>query len=160
MPEVEEARMKEKEPVIHRLRFGIDIDGTITQAPSHFKRLIDALIEDDHYVYVITARDEGRRRETEQLLESFCIKHHRLVMKPVDWQGSITDWKVHAVKETKVQLMFDDEEENCWAIQQQTPCLTAHALPIPEVRREFEALARDRERRKAKARDEVTKGDR
>ena len=129
-----------KEPVIHRLRFGIDIDGTITQAPMHFKRLIDALIEDDDYIYIITARDAGRRKETEDYLVDLCIKYHMLVMKPVDWQGTVPEWKVEAVKQTGVQLMFDNEEPNCWAIQQQTACLAAHALPIPELGREIEGL--------------------
>jgi uncharacterized HAD superfamily protein len=130
-----------KEPVVHRLRFGIDIDGTITQAPRHFKRLIDALREDDDYVYIITGRDEGRREETEEFLRSIGIKYHRLVMKPIDWPGTIPEWKVTAVRDADVQLMFDNEEENCWAIQQQTSCLTAHALPIPEIGEEFQPAA-------------------
>lgn len=136
--------MGEKEPVIRQLRFGIDIDGTITQAPQHFKRLIDALMEDDDYVFIITGRDAGRRPETEEFLASLGIRYHRLVMKPVDWPGTMPEWKVKAVRETKCQLMFDDEEANCWAIQQQTRCLTAHALPIPEVHEEFDDLSEER----------------
>lgn len=143
--------MQEKQPVIHRLRFGIDIDGTITQAPKHFKRLIDALMEDDDYVFIITGRDEGRRQETEEFLKSMCIEYHRLVMKPIDWPGTMPEWKVKAVRETNVQLMFDDEEANCWAIQRQTHCLMAHALPIPEIGEEFEDLMRDWELRKKRA---------
>jgi len=142
--------MKEKEPVIHRLRFGVDIDGTISQAPKHFKRLIDALIGDDHYVYIITGRDEGRRRETEDFLDSLCVNYHHLVMKPVDWPGSMPEWKVNAVREANVQLMFDDEETNCRAIQQQTKCLSAHVLPIPELAAEIQELKRVSERRKHK----------
>ena len=122
---------------IHQLRFGIDIDGTITQAPKRFKLLIDALIADDDYVCIITGRDAGRRQETEELLRSLDINYHQLLMKPIDWPGTMPEWKVKAVRETNVQLMFDDEEENCWAIQQQTDCLAAHALPIPELEKEF-----------------------
>lgn len=125
--------MVEKEPVVHQLRFGIDIDGTITQAPKRFKRLIDALIADDDLVFIITGRDAGRREETEELLQFLGIHYHKLLMKPIDWPGTMPEWKVKAVRETNCQLMFDDEEENCWAIQQQTRCLAAHALPIPEL---------------------------
>jgi len=141
--------MKAKQPVIHRLRFGIDIDGTITQAPNHFKRLIDALIADDDYVFIITGRDAGRRQETEEFLRSLRIRYHDLMMKPIDWPGTVPEWKVKAVREANIQLMFDDEEANCWAIQQQTQCLTAHALPIPEMEEEFVDLLRARKRVKA-----------
>lgn len=126
-----------KEPVERRLLFGIDIDGTITQAPKHFKCLIDALIESDDYVFIITGRDEGRRGETIELLKSLDIDYHMLVMKPIDWPHSMAAWKVQGVTQTGVQLMFDDEESNCWAIQQQTTCLAAHSLPIPEIAEEF-----------------------
>jgi uncharacterized HAD superfamily protein len=126
-----------KEPVIGQLRFGIDIDGTITQAPKRFKMLIDALIADDDLVFIITGRDSGRRAETEELLRSLGINYHELLMKPIDWPKTMPEWKVKAVRETNCQLMFDDEEENCWAIQQQTTCLAAHALPIPELEREL-----------------------
>ena len=136
-----------KEPVVHRLRFGIDIDGTITRAPKHFKRLIDALIEDDDYVFIITGRDEGRRAETEEFLSALCIGYYRLMMKPVDWPGTMPEWKVKAVRDANVQLVFDDEEANCWAIQQQTQCIAAHSLPIPELEEEFEDLMRGRELR-------------
>lgn len=148
-----------KEPVVHRLRFGIDIDGTISQAPQHFKRLIDALIEDDDYVFIITARDEGRRRETEEYLESLCIDYYQLLMKPIAWPGTIAEWKVTAVRDTNVQLMFDDEEPNCWAIQQETQCLAAHALPIPEMEKEIEDLRRISARRKARAARKEADGD-
>lgn len=137
-----------KQPVVHRLRFGIDIVGTISQAPLHFKRLIDALLEDNDYVFIITGRDEGRRRETMEFLDSMCIRFHKLVMKPIDWLGTMPEWKVKAVLDTRVQLMFDDEEANCWAIQQRTPCLAAHALPIPELEEEKLEMIRASERRK------------
>lgn len=129
-----------KEPVVFQLRFGIDIDGTITQAPKHFKRLIDALRDAGEHVCIITGRDEGRREETVDFLETMCIKYDQLVMKPIDWPLSIPEWKVRAVLDTQVQLMFDDEEPNCWAIQQQTQCIAAHALPIPELGEEIEDL--------------------
>lgn len=138
--------MKEKEPVVGRLRFGIDIDGTITQAPSHFKRLIDAMLVAGNYVAIITARDDHRLGETEELLNLLGIRYHDLVMKPYEWPGTIPELKVKAVKEYDIQLMFDDEEPNCWAIQQQTQCLTAHALPIPELQQEYLDLLEEHDR--------------
>jgi uncharacterized HAD superfamily protein len=119
--------------VIRQLRYGIDIDGTITQAPRHFKNLIDALIEDGDYIIIITARDESMREETEETLKTLNINYHDILMMPLDWGGTIPEFKVKAVRESGVQLMFDNEEENCWAVQQQTTCLTAHILPIPEI---------------------------
>ena len=144
--------MTEKQPASEYLRFGIDIDGTITQAPSHFKRLIDAMLMADDYVVIITARDEGRRAETEELLGILGIRYDELVMKPIEWPGPVPEFKVKAVQERNVQLMFDDEETNCWAIQQQTSCLTAHALPIPELQQEYLELLEEYDRRMAKAR--------
>jgi uncharacterized HAD superfamily protein len=137
----------QKEPVAQKLRFGIDIDGTITQAPMHFKRLIDALMDNGDTVCIITGRDDGRLVETTAFLKSMCINYDELVMKPTDWPGTMPEWKVKAVIDTDVQLMFDDEEPNCWAIQQQTRCIAAHALPIPEVREEHRDLRREFESR-------------
>lgn len=145
---IEEAGIQ-KAPVVFHLRFGIDIDGTITQAPSHFKRLIDSLMSTHNHVFIITARDEGRRDETEELLELLGIRFDKLVMKPIEWPGTVPEWKVKAVRGTNIQLMFDDEDANCWAIQQQTTCLAAHMLPIPELQQEFVALLEEHDRRKA-----------
>lgn len=144
--------MVEKHRAISHLRFGIDIDGTITQAPSHFRRLIDSMHLAGNYVAIVTARDEGRRPETEELLGLLGIRYHELVMKPIEWPGTVPEFKVLAVREHNVQLMFDDEEGNCWAIQQQTSCLTAHALPIPELQEEYLDLLEEHDRRMAKAR--------
>ena len=144
--------MSQKQPVEEHLRFGIDIDGTITQAPSHFKRLIDAMQLVGNYVAIITARDDGRRAETEELLELLGISYDELIMKPIEWPGTVPEFKVLAVREHDVQLMFDDEEPNCWAIQQQTQCLTAHALPIPELQQEYLELLEQYDRRMARAR--------
>ncbi len=147
--------MPEKEPVVRHLRFGIDIDGTITQAPSHFKRLIDSVHKAGNRVYIITARDDGRREETEELLSILGVYYDEMWMKPYEWPGTIAEWKVKAVLETNCQLMFDDEEANCWAIQQQTPCLAAHALPIPEMQQEYTQLLEDWDRRMAVAEKSV-----
>ena len=144
--------MKEKEPASRHLRFGIDIDGTITQAPSHFKRLIDAMMLAGSYVCIITARDDHRRAETEELLGLLGVRYHDLIMKPYEWPGTVPEFKVIAVREHDVQLMFDDEEPNCWAIQQQTQCLTAHALPIPELQQEYLDLLEEYDRRLARTR--------
>jgi uncharacterized HAD superfamily protein len=124
-----------KEP----LRFGIDIDGTISQAPKHFKRLIDAMLMLGNEVYIITGRREYIRPQTESLLLDFEINYTDLIMRPDDWERSVAEFKVKAVDEKEVHMMFDNEEENCWAIQQQTPALAAHMLPIPEMPEAHEA---------------------
>lgn len=127
-----------KTPVKTVLRFGIDIDGTISRAPRHFKRLIDALLVSGNLVYIITGRDAGRRDETEQFLGSLAIRYTSLIMKPIDWEHHIADYKVAVAKEKDLHMMIDDEEVTCWAIETRTRALAAHMLPAPPVLEEFE----------------------
>ncbi len=132
-----EARLFEppKRPVgpRERLRYGMDIDGTITQAPRHFKRLIDALLQAGDEVYIVTARPESDRPATEALLASLGIDYHELLMRPDDWPGTIADYKVRAVQERELHLLMDDDPRNCWAVIQRTTTLAGHMLPIPET---------------------------
>lgn len=124
-----------KRPVEERegLRFGIDIDGTISQAPRHFKRLIDALQANGNLVYIVTGRFESRRQETEKFLGSLGIRYTELIMRPDDWPGTVADFKVMVVTEKKLHLIIDDEVENCWAITLRTKALAAHMLPFRET---------------------------
>jgi uncharacterized HAD superfamily protein len=127
-----------KSPVRSFLRFGIDIDGTISRAPKHFQRLINALIAAGNSVYIVTARDAGRRRETEEFLASLRIQYNWLIMKPIDWPYSIADYKVKVVLEKDLHLLIDDEAENCWAVEIRTQALAVHMLPAPVVEEEFD----------------------
>ncbi|MBI4491643.1 MAG: hypothetical protein HY690_02485 [Chloroflexi bacterium] len=115
------------------LRFGIDIDGTIAQAPRHFKRLIDALLAHGDQAYIVTGRWERRRQETEAFLASLGIRYTELVMRPNDWPGTVPEFKAQVVREKALHLTIDDDERNCWAIAQQTEALAAHMLPFPEA---------------------------
>lgn len=136
-PTEHESPEASKVPVKTILRFGIDIDGTISRAPKHFKRLINALLDSGNLVYIVTARDAGRREETEQFLYSMGIRYTRLVMKPIDWPYSVPDFKVAVVKEKDLHMLIDDEEANCWAVEQRTRALAAHMLPAPPLLEEF-----------------------
>jgi uncharacterized HAD superfamily protein len=120
------------------LKFGIDIDGTISQAPRHFKRLIDALMNTGNIVYIVTGRDAGRREETEQFLHSLGINYHSMIMKPVEWPGTIAEYKVEVVASKDMHMLIDDEQANCWAVQLQTPAIAALVLPTPELSEEYE----------------------
>ncbi|TAK28558.1 MAG: hypothetical protein EPO21_22740 [Chloroflexota bacterium] len=143
MPDIreDEHMRKMKEPVRREnLRFGIDIDGTITQAPRHFQRLIDALMKTGNHVYIVTGRDESRRTETELFLAGCGIRYDEMMMRPVDWAETIPDYKVKIVREHDLHMLIDDDEANCWAIQLQTQALAAHMLPIPELPEEMVAL--------------------
>lgn len=123
-----------KRPVAEEsLRFGIDIDGTIAEAPHHFQRLIDALLNSGSAVYIITGRLASTRQGTEQLLQSLSIRYSELIMRPDDWRETIAEFKVHVVCDKQIHMMIDNEEEVCWAIEQQTPALAALMLPIPEM---------------------------
>lgn len=119
------------------LKFGIDIDGTISRAPKHFKRLIDALELTGNLVYIVTARDAGRREETERFLSILGIHYHSLIMKPIEWPGTIPEYKAEVVRLKEMHMLIDDEEPNCWAVQEWTQALAAHQLPIPEMPEEF-----------------------
>lgn len=127
-----------KQPVgeVERLRYGMDIDGTITQAPRHFKRLIDALRAAGDCVYIVTARRESTRLETEALLASLAITYDELIMQPDDWLLSVADFKVQAVRQKELHLLMDDDPENCWAVVQRTNALAGLMLPIREVPQE------------------------
>lgn len=127
-----------KTPVRSFLRFGIDIDGTISRAPKHFQRLINALLASGNLVYVITARDEGRKLETEEFLSSLHIRYNWLIMRPLDWPYTIPDYKVEVILEKDIHMLIDDEEENCWAVELRTPALAVHMLPAPVVTEEFD----------------------
>ncbi|HOQ98360.1 MAG TPA: hexose kinase [Anaerolineae bacterium] len=116
-----------------RLRYGMDIDGTITRAPRHFKRLIDALLDAGDHVYIVTGRLERDRPETEALLSSLGIQYNELLMRPNNWRRSIADYKVHAVRERGLHLLMDDDPRNCWAVIRRTEALAGQMLPIPET---------------------------
>ncbi|HEX5416269.1 MAG TPA: hypothetical protein VFZ25_11425 [Chloroflexota bacterium] len=134
-PEASRAFEPSKRPVPREggLRYGMDIDGTITSAPRHFKRIIDALVENGDTVYILTARPESRRRQTVELLKRLSIRYHELLMRPDDWAGTVPEYKVAMVTEKEMHLTIDDEEANCWAINESTMCLAAHMLPFPTI---------------------------
>jgi len=124
-----------KRPLSERegLRFGIDIDGTIAQAPRHFKRLIDALLTNGNQVYIVTGRRELTRAETESLLHSLGISFTELVMRPDDWAESVAEFKVRVVREKDLHLVIDDDVEVCLAISEHSEALAAHMLPFAEA---------------------------
>ena len=119
-------------PVRTTLRVGIDIDGTITRAPEHFKRLIEALLDSGNEVHIVTGRDASRRSETVMLLYSLGVRCTSLMMKPVDWPHTIPDFKVEATKDLNLHMLIDDEEETCRAVEERTRALAAHMLPLAE----------------------------
>ena len=142
-------RLTPKRPVRRgeKLRFGIDVDGTISQAPRHFQRLINALLDDGDQVFIVTARSESRRRETEILLECMGIRYTELIMRPDEYPDDAPGYKVRVVREKQIHLMIDDDATNCWAIIKQTETLAAHMLPIaelPEARHANEQCGVDR----------------
>lgn len=139
-------RARKRPVAMEPLRFGIDIDGTISRAPHHFRRLIDALLDRGNEVYIITGRTEDMRQQTEALLDCLGIRYTDLVMRPVGWKSDVTDFKVREVRKRKLHLMIDDDPEICWAVEQQTQALAAHMLPVPEMPEARAAKARLRRR--------------
>ncbi len=123
----------------------MDIDGTITQAPRHFKRLIDALLAAGDNVYIVTARRESDRPTTEATLEALGTQYDDLMMRPDDWPGTVPHFKMQAVRERKLHLLMDDDPNNCRAVVQRTEALAGHMLPIPETPAGPDAMALVRE---------------
>lgn len=159
MPEekafVRTSKLPPKSPVATEpLRFGIDVDGTISQAPHHFKRLIDALLKHGNEVYIITGRTEDMRSETQELLDCLGINCTQLIMRPREWKDTVAEFKVRMIQERGVHMMFDDNAEICRAVQQGTRALAAHMLPIPEMPEARTAKIRLRRRHRRDSRVE------
>jgi hypothetical protein len=87
------------------------------------------------------------RRETEELLKNLGIKYTSLVMRRENPRGTVAQYKVQMVQKFGIHMMIDDSAEICWAVEEQTPALAAHMLPIPEMP---EALAAKTRLRRAK----------
>ncbi|HVC33824.1 MAG TPA: hypothetical protein VNL16_09975 [Chloroflexota bacterium] len=113
------------------LCYGMDVDGTITRAPRHFKRLVDALLDHGDEVYIVTGRWERIRGETGALLASLEIRYTALLMRPDTWPGTVAEFKVRGVQEARLHITIDDDQRDCWAINEQTEALRGAHVAIP-----------------------------
>lgn len=79
--------------------FALDMDDTITAEPEFFSVLAQALRAQGHKVYIITARPDIMRKQTELYLSNRNIPH--------DGVHFVTD-KLEAANKLGVDFAFDD----------------------------------------------------
>jgi uncharacterized HAD superfamily protein len=106
------------------MKIGIDIDGTITAAPPLFSVLTRALRKEGHEVVIVTFRDKGHRKETEEELETLGVEYDKLVMGN---QIANFPWKAKQVMKYDLDAFFEDSAEVIEEIKKVKPhCKTFH----------------------------------
>ncbi len=98
------------------IRWCFDIDGVITANPPALSWLTYHLCknENDNHVIILSWRDgsnEKRRQETVELLKTFGITYHELIMCPKKLPNAraAAYWKMKQIKELKIDIWLDDE---------------------------------------------------
>jgi hypothetical protein len=63
-----------------------DIDGTLTTPSGPIENTVDFLLDqaDEFAIYILTARSESKRSETEAMLSKFDVPYERLIMNDTD----------------------------------------------------------------------------
>jgi hypothetical protein len=91
------------------MKVGIDLDGTITDAPALFSLLTHALLGmEGNEVHIITYRDM-LREDVEDDLQRYNIRYTRLHLpKPDD---DAPEWKSRLATELDLDIMFEDSPE-------------------------------------------------
>lgn len=112
----------------------LDVDDTITYAPSFFSRLVDSFSE--AVVTIVTFRTE--RHETEQYLRSIPIRFDRLILSSDQQLGisekqSLHQWKAELVNELNPDFFFEDMPEVVGLID---PSIIVF-MPCDEIIREW-----------------------
>jgi hypothetical protein len=95
------------------MRFGFDIDGTITAAPAAFAAIMRALRRDGHEVHVVTGQTDpittedttARLRQLEKLgIGTDCYERIHL-SGPPDWVSDKADY----CREQGLDLVFEND---------------------------------------------------
>ena len=92
-----------------------DIDGTITSLSGPIDDTIDFLLEqaDDFKIIILTARNEGKRAETEAMLRKFDVPFDRLIMRDTDEAQPAFKKRVmkQLMQEENIALAIENDEE-------------------------------------------------
>jgi uncharacterized HAD superfamily protein len=107
-----------------KLKVGLDIDGTLTEAPKVFRKLTDGT-----KLILITGRPESNRKETESYLKSNKIRPDKLFMYPDDADpDGVAEWKADLVTSEGIDIMFDNNHTNAHVINAATNAVAGHIL--------------------------------
>jgi hypothetical protein len=91
-----------------------DIDGTITNLSGPIDDTIDFLLEqaDDFKIIILTARNEGKRAETEAMLRKFDVPFDRLIMRDTDEAQPAFKKRVmkQLMQEENIALAIENDE--------------------------------------------------
>jgi hypothetical protein len=87
------------------MRIGLDLDGLLDERPDFFSFLSAALRAAGHFVAVLTYRDPGSRRRTEETLASWGV-----VSQELHFARSLDD-KGRLCRELAIDVYFDDQDE-------------------------------------------------
>ena len=91
-----------------------DIDGTITTLSGPIDDTIDFLLEqaDDFKIIILTARNEGKRAETEAMLRKFDVPFDRLIMRDTDEAQPAFKKRVmkQLMQEENIALAIENDE--------------------------------------------------
>jgi hypothetical protein len=93
------------------MNVAFDIDDTITRCPQFFALISQALKAAGHGVYIISYR--SGQGAVEQEMDSYGIVFDRVVL-PSDEdfdRFGFYEWKVHACRELKIDIFFEDMPE-------------------------------------------------
>jgi hypothetical protein len=91
-----------------------DIDGVISTNPQFFSLLTYFLTKkrNENLVFVVTARNPNRRKETIRELDKWDIHYTKLYFMPVDFARDFTtqgNWKKALVDSLNADMWFDND---------------------------------------------------
>lgn len=116
------------------MRFGLDIDGTVTQMPDVFQAICRSLMRAGHHVYVVTAARPGRHNPDKNTKAGRQAELARYGMKPgIHFDDIVLAWgddhravaeaKARICEELHLAVMFDNDPLNVAACREVTNVL-------------------------------------
>lgn len=90
------------------MKIGLDLDGTITDAPEFFS-LLTNLFTPQHEVHIITYRDDNKEDVAAEL-KSYGITFTDIHLPPWE-EKDAPAWKRKIAKELDLDVMFEDSPE-------------------------------------------------
>ena len=118
------------------MKYGIDIDGTISFLPEFFALLTKALIDNGHEVHIITYRSKSNRFDTMKDLENWSISYTELHMAGYS-DSPMHLWKASLAEKLNIDVMFDDSIEIIAAMPKKVKRLWIHDPDIIDLSNHF-----------------------
>ena len=105
------------------MRIGLDIDGTITQAPEFYSIMTRALLLTGNEVHIISYRKTNLAEYTYAQLRKWKIQYTKIHMTAEDIAAP--EWKAKIAKEMRLDIMIDDDIANLMAMPKEVKRLCA-----------------------------------